>query len=42
MDYVFTEMKEKIDTKNVYILGRSLGGAVGVYCASQLPNYGVY
>ena len=41
MKFVFSELKEKIDTKNVYIFGRSLGGAVGVYCASQFPMYDV-
>jgi pimeloyl-ACP methyl ester carboxylesterase len=41
LKYVFSELKEKIDTKNVFILGRSLGGAVGVYCASHFPKYDI-
>jgi len=40
LDYVFnhndTEIAKYIDTSNVYILGRSLGGAVSIYITEKL------
>lgn len=37
--YVLKDMSEKINKNDVYILGRSLGGAVGIYITSFLkPN----
>jgi predicted peptidase len=32
----FAENHYKIDKNNIYIFGRSLGGAVGAYVASKL------
>lgn len=41
LNHVFTHLKESINTKNVYILGRSLGGAVAAHCISSNPTYEV-
>lgn len=40
MNYVFTELVSKIDTTKVYIMGRSLGGAVAIYLQSTF-NYSI-
>lgn len=31
LDHVFSKLKDEIDTNNVYIMGRSLGGAVAIH-----------
>ncbi|CDW81715.1 serine protease family s09x [Stylonychia lemnae] len=35
----FVKQKEDIDQDQVYLLGRSLGGAVGIYAATLYPKY---
>ena len=40
LNYLFHYLKEEIDTEQVYILGRSLGGAVAIYVMSEF-NYKV-
>ena len=41
MDYIFSRT-DVIDTQNVFVLGRSLGGAVAVHClaSSKFPVRG--
>ena len=36
VNYVLIDLKNKINPKDVYIMGRSLGGAVGIYISSYL------
>lgn len=36
VQYVFNNLKDTIDTNNIYLMGRSLGGAVAVYVQNKL------
>ena len=38
VNFVFNEMQEKININNVYIYGRSLGGAVAVYVQNKIKS----
>ena len=38
VDYIFTDLKDVINTKNIYMMGRSLGGAVGLYILTKTTN----
>jgi alpha-beta hydrolase superfamily lysophospholipase len=36
VNYAFTHLADEINTEDVYILGRSLGGAVGIHATNHL------
>ena len=36
IDYAFNNLAEEINIEDVYIFGRSLGGAVGIYIVEKL------
>jgi hypothetical protein len=35
VEYAFTQLAEDIDIERIFIFGRSLGGAVGIYVTSK-------
>ena len=35
LDYAFSGLKEELDTTQVYVFGKSLGGAVSIYVCSE-------
>ena len=36
INYVFNDLADEINTEDVYIFGRSLGGAVGIYIVEKI------
>ena len=40
LDFLFSGLREEIDSSQVYLFGKSLGGAVAVYACSEF-NYNI-
>ena len=39
LNYLFSGLREEIDSNQVYLFGKSLGGAVAVYACSEFKQF---